>query len=190
MRHLLLPLLSAVLLAGCARTEPADQSQSDESPDALAQSNAAQDVEPLDQGEWTVGSEASFEGASGNVLLVIRCDERRGLIVQRPGLVPRGQLALLQLRTGGVVRRLAVTASVSGTPRIEAVVPYNDQLIGPLMRFDQPLEVGFPGLETLHLPPSWKVAGFVRDCQSAGPEEQANAAAPAPAPAPAPANSD
>ena len=167
----------ALLLAGCARTEEANQSQADQAGNLAAQAGGpASEADSLTQGAWTVGSEASFEGPSGAVELVIRCDQRRGLIVQRPGLVPRGQLALVQLRTGGVVRRLAVTAPVGGSAGVEAVVPYNDQLIEPLMRFDEPLEVRFAGLDTLQLPPSWQVAGFVRDCQNAGPVEDGNAA--------------
>ena len=167
----------AALLAGCARTEEAEERQADETANQAAQLNgAAGEADGLTKGAWTVGSEASFEGASGAIELVIRCDQRRGLIIQRPGLVPRGQLGLVQLRTGGVVRRLAVTAPVGGSAGVEAVVPYNDQLIEPLMRFDDPLEVRFTGLETLQLPPSWQVAGLVRDCQNAGPAEDGNAA--------------
>jgi hypothetical protein len=169
-------LAAAVLLSGCARTEEAEERQADETANQAQLNAAAGESDGLTKGAWAVGSEASFEGASGAVELVIRCDQRRGLIIQRPGLVPRGQLALLQLRTGGVVRRLAVTAPIGGSAGIEAVVPYNDQLIEPLMRFDDPLEVRFAGLDTLQLPPSWQVAGFVRDCQNAGPAD-GNAAA-------------
>jgi hypothetical protein len=172
-----LAFATAALLAGCARTEKAEERQVGEAANQAAQLNgAAGEADGLTKGAWAVGSEASFEGASGAIELVIRCDQRRGLIIQRPGLVPRGQLALLQLRTGGVVRRLAVTAPVGGSAGIEAVVPYNDQLIEPLMRFDDPLEVRFAGLDTLQLPPSWQVAGFVRDCQNAAPLD-GNAAA-------------
>ena len=177
MDRMTLWLAAAVLLAGCARTEEADESQADERANEAAQLNAAAgESDGLTKGAWAVGSEASFEGASGAIELVIRCDQRRGLVIQRPGLVPRGQLALLQLRSGRVVRRLAVTAPVGGSAGIEAVVPYNDQLIEPLMRFDEPLEVRFAGLDTLQLPPSWQVAGFVRDCQNAAPVEVGNAA--------------
>jgi hypothetical protein len=169
-------LAAAVLLSGCARTEEAEERQADDTANQAQLNAAAGESDGLTKGAWAVGSEASFEGASGAVELVIRCDQRRGLIIQRPGLVPRGQLALLQLRTGGVVRRLAVTAPIGGSAGIEAVVPYNDQLIEPLMRFDDPLEVRFAGLDTLQLPPSWQVAGFVRDCQNAAPLD-GNAAA-------------
>ena len=173
-------IAATLLLTACARTEPAQEEQADTiARDAEQPDGATAISDPLTQGAWAVGSEAMFEGASGEVQLIIRCDQRRGLIVQRPGLVPRGQLALMQMRIGGVVRRLAVTASVSGSPMIEVVVPYNDQLIAPLMRFDKPLEVRFPSLDTLNLPPSWKVAGFVRDCQSAIPQQAGNAVAPA-----------
>jgi hypothetical protein len=181
-------LAAFILLTACARSEPADQSSVDNP--AFANELPAS-VEPADEsreeteGRWQVSGvgpqPAAFIGTTGQVLFALRCDERRGLVVQRPGLIPRSQLALLQLRTGGVVRRLAVTASATGTPNIESVIPYNDELIAPLMRFDEALEVRFTGLEPLILPPSPEVAGFVQGCQSASTSGEGSAPAAAPA---------
>lgn len=196
--RLLIPLL---LLGACARTEPAETTHSDEVESAVPSPTAVAPAEEQTRpGDWEAsaqgGSQAvTFRGTEGEALFTIGCDERGGLVVQRPGLVTRGNLALLQLRTGDTVRRLAATtgSGSANEPQVQATVPYNDQLISALMRFDQPLEVRFEGLETLILPPNPLVSDLVRTCQrstnvpvAAQPgEPAANAAAPAPAPAPA-----
>lgn len=89
----------------------------------------------------------------------------------------------MQLRTGDTVRRLAATTAAGPQPMVQASVPYNDQLIGALMTFDEPLEVSYEGLETLVLPPSPAVGDLVRTCQrnvgaaSAAPQAQQGPAA-------------
>lgn len=196
-----LMLIAALALTACARSEPVDEDFGEDvevPANALAES-LAETEEATRSGNWLPGAEGAaqsiaFQAPDGEVLFSMRCDERGGLILQRPGLITRGNLALMQLRTGDVVRRLAVTTSAGASPQVRASVPYNDQLIGALMTFDEPLEVRVEGLETVVLPPSPAVGALVRTCQSsAGAEvigneaaegaaaEPANAAAPAPA---------
>jgi len=188
-------MVAALGLTACARSEPVDEDFGQDvelTGNALAETLSEDREEDSRSGTWLPGAEGAaqsiaFQAPNGEELFSIRCDERGGLVLQRPGLVSRGNLALMQLRTGDVVRRLAVTQSGGATPQVQASVPYNDQLIGALMTFDQPLEVRVDGLETLMLPPSAAVGSLVRTCQSAAgavavvgatPGEPANTVAP------------
>lgn len=193
MRHIL--LIAAFAVTACARSEPVD-----ETPENIAIADPLEDELNEDEdaaaaGSWQPGAEGAaqaiaFQAPNGELLFSIRCDIRGGLILLRPGLVTRGNLALMQLRTGDTVRRLAATTTGGSQPQVQATVPYNDQLISALMRFDEPLEVRFEGLETLVLPPSPAVGDLVRTCQQDVDAAQSvaaggdNAVAPAP-PAPA-----
>lgn len=178
-------LIAALALTACARSERVDENFGEdlEVPvNALAESPTEAEEAVL-SGTWLPGAEGAaqsvaFQAPNGEVVFSIRCDQRGGLVLQRPGLVSGGSLSLMQLRTGDVVRRLAVTTARGPSPQVQASVPYNDQLIGALMTFDQPLEVRYEGLETVVLPPSPAVGSLVRTCQSA-----ADAAAIQPAPA-------
>ena len=130
------------------------------------------------------GSDQSvaFRSANGELLFAVRCDVRGGLLFERHGWIARADLGMMQLRTGGTVRRLAASGA-EDPPHVQAKAPYNDRLIPALMRFEGPLEVRFEGLETLMLPPSPAVQELTRRCQSSS--RPAAAAAPA---APADAN--
>jgi hypothetical protein len=170
MRHAF--LIAAFALAACARSEPVDEEFGEDlanADNALAEA-LADDDEQVRSGSWLPGAEGAyqaiaFQQPNGEILFRIRCDDRGGLVLQRPGLVSRGNLALMQLRTGDTVRRLAATTAAGPPPMVQASVPYNDQLIGALMTFDEPLEVSYEGLETLALPPSPAVGDLVRTCQ-------------------------
>ena len=169
MTRLALLLLTAAFATACARTEPADPTPGEDlelnQPDLDASSE-----DPTTAGTWEAGAQGqsqsvAFRGPNNDVLFTLTCDIRGGLIAQRPGIVARGNLALMQLRTADIVRRLAVSAAAGPQPQVEARIPYNDQLIAGLMSFDEPLEVRYEGLETLVLPPSPLVGDLVRTCQ-------------------------
>jgi hypothetical protein len=169
-------LAALVLIAACARTEPADETPGDDL--ELANAAAAREAQagsddPTEAGSWEASAQGdsqsvTFRGPEGETLITVGCDVRGGLVVQRPGLVGRGNLALMQLRTADVVRRLAVNSAAGPQPRVEARVPYNDQLIAALLSFDEPLEVRYEDLEPLTLPPSPIVSDLVRTCQQTG----------------------
>ncbi|HXH54074.1 MAG TPA: hypothetical protein VNH53_11705 [Sphingomicrobium sp.] len=160
-------LTAALAVAGCAETQPADQGprntsgwDSDRASDGFAPETGET------AGSWHAAPDGKvqFSDDSAEAVFSIDCDLRGGLIFHRPGLVPRGSLAMMQLRTGGAVRRLAVTTPETEQPTVEARAPYSDPLVPALMRFQQPLEVRIDGLETLSLPPSPVVREFVQNC--------------------------
>ena len=169
MTRLPLLFLTAALVTACAQTEPADSNAGDDL-QQIAQPTIDSAEDPTSPGNWEAGAQGeaqsvAFRNPDGETIFTIRCDLRGGLVVQRPGLIARGNLALMQLRTADVVRRLAVNAATGEQPQVEARVPYNDEVIASLMRFDEPLEVRYEGLETLVLPPNPLVADLVRTCQ-------------------------
>lgn len=174
-------LLAAMALASCADTgTPASDPGSSE---AAAVEVVDKKYDGTTSGSWqsAVDSEApsvGFRAPNGELLFSIGCDRRGGLVFRRHGLVARANLGLMQLRTGGNVRRLAATTGPDDQPQVQARAPYNDRLIPALMRFDQPLEVRVEGLETLILPPSPAVGELTGACQK-GNRAAPGAAAPA-----------
>ena len=164
-------LALAATLAACADTgAPSTDSDRNEEADAVG---AGPDNDGMTAGGWQSaaddgGQSVAFRSRNGELLFAIACDVRGGLLFERHGLVPRGNLGLMQLRTGGDVRRLAATAASDGEPQVQARAPYNDQLIPALMRFEGPLEVRIEGLETLMLPPSPAVRELTQRCQRGG----------------------
>lgn len=176
-------LFLAAALASCADTgAPVTDSDPNE---VAAVDVVEQQDDGTTSGSWQAGVDSetqsvSFRAANGELLFSIGCDRRGGLLFRRHGFVARANLGLMQLRTGGDVRRLAATTGPDDQPEVQARAPYNDQLIPALMRFDQPLEVRVDGLETLILPPSPAIRQLTQDCQShnrvAGPTNSAELA--------------
>ena len=180
LRAILLMAIPAAL-AGCADTGP-PSAESDRNDVAGA---AAADDDGLTAGVWQSTADSgdrsvAFRSPNGELLFAIACDVRGGLLFERHGLVPRANLGLMQLRTGGDVRRLAATTVADEQPQVQARAPYNDQLIPALMRFEEPLEVRIEGLETLLLPASPEVRELTQRCQR-GSRPPAAAAPAAPA---------
>ncbi len=173
MTRLTLLLTGALLATACARSEPADPTPGEDlQSDNLAVPEVAEPSteDPLTPGRWEAGAQGAaqsvaFRSPDGELLLSIGCDTRAGLVIQRPGVVTRGNIALMQLRTADVVRRLAVNTATEGQPQVEARVAYNDQLIPALLSFEDQFEVHYEGMDTLTLPPSPLVGNLVRICQ-------------------------
>ena len=174
----ILLLAAAASLAACNKAGPTGtNSDRNEVADALSPADGA----GVTEGAWqSTGGDREdsvvFRAPGGELLFSVGCDVGRGLLFQRHGLVPRANLGMMQLRTGGAVRRLAAS-DADEPPHVQARASYNDRLIPALMRFEAPLEVRFEGLETLLLPPSPEVRELTRRCQRG--DQPPTAAAPA-----------
>ncbi len=161
-------LLTAAALASCADTgAPVTDSDANE---VAAVDVVDEKDDGTTSGSWQAADDGEarsvgYLAPDGELLFSIACDRRGGLVFRRHGLVARANLGLMQLRTGGDVRRLAAATGPDDQPQVQARAPYNDQLIPALMRFDQPLEVRVDGLETLVLPPSPAVGELTEACQ-------------------------
>jgi hypothetical protein len=165
-RRATLLLAAAGSLAACADAGPTG---TDSERNEVAGAVGAAEDAGLTEGAWqSTGGDRpdsfAFRAPGGELLFSIGCDVRGGLLFERHGLVTRADLGMMQLRTGGAVRRLA-TSDADDPPRVVARAPYNDRLILALIRFEGPLEVRFEGLETLMLPPSPAVRELTQGCQ-------------------------
>lgn len=184
-------LFALVLLAGCARSEDASVAvdMNELSPAvAQAQSNEA-DSEEIAIGAWretlqedTAALEFGPEGTPPQFSL--RCGANGGLLLQRHGATPMGDLPTMGITVGRVDRRLAVTASGGTVPMLRATAAADDPLIPALRNAATPIAVRVGDALPLVLPPGPPVADFLTRCSGGTP---APAAAPAEANGAAPA---
>ena len=125
-----------VLLAGCARSEEANLLPAD----ANGSTRVAETVRPErdDQepalGEWreTLQDEQraiEFGPRGAPPLFSIRCDARRGILLQRHGLEPAGDLPVMMISVGSETRRLAVTGGDGPIPMLRATLNASDVLV-------------------------------------------------------------
>ena len=119
------PVAIALLLlaAACARSEdatlePADANQALEKVETVRPDNADDEVA---LGEWRDSLQdeqraLEFGPMGAAPLFSLRCDARRGVVLQRHGLAASGDLPVMLISVGSKTRRLAVTGS-AGTIR-------------------------------------------------------------------------
>jgi len=172
-----------LLLAGCARSEEARYTQTENTPlptlnnadggeeDDLAigtWQNALQDNQPvLEFGP--VGAPARFR---------LSCDARRNLVLQWPGAAPGSELPNMLVTVGSETRRLAVASDGSVNPVLRATLPANDPFMRVLTGASTRIFVrlGDTGdVPPLVMPPSPTIATYARQCTNG--EVQATAPA-------------
>jgi hypothetical protein len=189
--------IAFVLLAGCARTEEANLLPAD----ANGNSRVAEQVRPerSDEepalGAWrdTIqDTQRALEfGPQGAApLFSLACDERRGLVLQRHGIQPAGDLPVMLVSVGSETRRLAVTGGDGPIPMLRASLSPSDQLAANLSHAAGPIAVRIGEAPPLILPSSPLIGTYIGQCESGGlgtarPGAAANSAAPANAAAPA-----
>jgi hypothetical protein len=201
MRSTFFPL-TLLLLAACARSEDASTLPMDSNGSSTAVEQVrptAQETQDIAIGEWRQSLQDDVQalefGPEGTPpLFSLRCDERRGVLLQRHGVPPEGDLPMMLVTIGNETRRLAIT-NVGGTvPMLRAALTPRDPLLRQLGQVSTPITVRIGDTPPLVLPPNSVIGDFVSRCggnTGAGPAEanqaepEENAAAPANESAPA-----
>jgi hypothetical protein len=195
--------LAFVLLAGCARSEEAAFSSiGNESGNAVVAVRTAEgDEDELALGAWRAGLQeeqatVEFGPAGAPPEFSLRCDARRGTLLQRHGAVPAGDLQTMLVTVGSETRRFAVVSGGGAVPMLRATLPANDPFRAVLAGATTPIIIRIGDAPPLNLPPSPLVGAYATGCangenqrrselEAAGNEAAANEVAPANAAAPA-----
>ncbi|MEA3029429.1 MAG: hypothetical protein QOJ53_238 [Sphingomonadales bacterium] len=160
-----------VLLAGCARSEEANLMPAD----ANGSTRIAETVRPErdDQepalGAWreTLQDEAraiEFGPTGAPPSFSVRCDARRGILLQRHGIEAAGDLPVMLVSVGSETRRLAVTSGEGPLPMLRASLNASDVLVAGLSRAAAPIAVRIGDLPPLILPPSPLIGAYITQC--------------------------
>jgi hypothetical protein len=181
--------IAFVLLAGCARSEEANLLPTDPG----GNGRVAEQVRPerADEepalGAWRdtiqdTQRALEFGPQGAPPLFSLACDERRGLVLQRHGIQPAGDLPVMTLSIGSETRRLAVTGGDGPIPMLRASLSPSDQVAANLSRAAGPITIRIGETPPLILPPSPLIGTYIGQCESgalAAPVAAANATAPA-----------
>lgn len=131
-------------------------------------------------GRWASGTVEGkpalvFEQAGSGAAFSISCDDRGGLVLQRRGVPATGGLRMMQVTFAGETRRLAVNELETQQPVLQAIIPFNDELISRLKSVQAPLIVSAGDGGSLTLPASPEVSRLVRTCAGGGGEASTGA---------------
>jgi hypothetical protein len=162
-----------VLLAGCARSEEANLMPAD----ANGSTRVAETVRPeRDDQEPALGAwretlqddqrAIEFGPTGAPPMFSIRCDARRGILLQRHGLEPAGDLPVMLVSVGSETRRLAVTGGEGPIPMLRASLNASDVLVAGLSRAAAPIAVRIGDSPPLILPPSPLIGTYISQCTS------------------------
>ena len=167
-----LPVL-IVLLAGCARSEDASlvPSGGNDSARTVETVRPERDDEEPALGEWraTLQDEQraiEFGPRGAPPLFSIVCDARRGLLLQRHGLEPAGDLPVMLVSVGSETRRLAVTGGEGPIPMLRASLNGSDTLVAALARTTTPIAIRIGDSAPLILPASATIGVYIGECQT------------------------
>ncbi|HTU10832.1 MAG TPA: hypothetical protein VMG08_08015 [Allosphingosinicella sp.] len=161
-------LSTVILLAGCARSEEARYAQPDNALPASANISDDED-DDVTVGNWRTaldGEQPVVEyGPSGAPnLFSLSCDERRNLLLQRPGAAPPGDLPNLLVTVGSETRRLAVVGTSGANPGLRGTLATNDPFVRVLTGAATRIVVRLGDAPPLVMPPSPLIATYVQQC--------------------------
>jgi hypothetical protein len=186
-----------VLLAGCARSEEANLLSADSGGNSRVAEQVRRehgDEEPA-LGAWRdtiqdTQRALEFGPQGAPPLFSLACDERRGLVLQRHGIQPAGDLPVMLVSVGSETRRLAVTGGEGPIPMLRASLSPSDQLAANLAHATGPIAIRIGEAQPLILPPDPQIGAYIQQCESGrvatpGTPAAGNSAAPAGEAAPA-----
>jgi hypothetical protein len=166
------PALALLLLASaCARSEDAnvlvDINGAVPAIERAARNDA--DDEEIALGEWRDSFQDEFAAlefspAGTPPLFSMRCGDQRGVLLQRHGTAPAGDLPTMVVGIGRDSRRLAVTASGGAVPMLRASLSADDALLRSIAGAAEPIVVRIGDGDPLVLPPAPAIATFVARC--------------------------
>lgn len=163
--------LALILLAACARSEEASLVPADANEMRTVETvrTPERDDQEVALGQWRDSlqedqSALEFGPAGAPPLFSLRCDERRGVLLQRHGAATVGDLPVMLITIGSETRRLAVTTAGGAIPMLRAALSASDPLVGTLAQSPAPLVIRIGDSAPLVLPPSPAIGAFVRDC--------------------------
>lgn len=173
MRAVLLVASLATFLGACARSEEASLLPPDDPAYNMVEQvrSPEGDDQEVAIGEWRPSLQEEvrvleFGPVGAAPLFSFRCDERRGVLLQRHGALPVGDLPMMLVSVGNETRRFALT-SIGGTvPLLRAAVPPSDPMMETLVTSAEPLVIRIGDTEPLVLPANPSIAEFVRSCAS------------------------
>jgi hypothetical protein len=172
-----------LLLAGCARSEDAHYTQTDNMSLPTLNTSDLGEEDELSTGSWQNGVQdgqqvLEFGAVGAPARFSLSCDARRNLILQWPGPAPGGELPNMLVTVGSETRRLAVASAGAGAgnPMLRAALPANDPFMRVLIGASARIFVRIGGdAQPLVMPPSDMIAVYARQCTNG--EVQAAASA-------------
>lgn len=105
-----------------------------------------------------------FAPADGEPIFGMFCDTPGGLVLERHGLMPSGEIGMMSLSAGASRQMLAINPVSDGDPVLRAIVPFNDPLLARLREAPVDVTVAIGEGEPLTLPASPLVPELVAAC--------------------------
>lgn len=167
-----------LLLAGCARSEEAHYTQSDNTPLPTLNTSDLGEEDELSIGSWQNGTQdgqtvLEFGPVGAPARFSLGCDARRNLILQWPGAAPSGDLPRMLVTIGSETRQFPVASAGNANPMLRATLPTNDPFMRVLSSATNRIFVRIGDTQPLVMPPSGAIGVYARQCANG--EVQANA---------------
>jgi hypothetical protein len=158
-----------LLLAGCARSEEAHYSQSDNTQLPALNNVDLGEEDELSIGTWQTGLQDAqpvleFGPVGATARFSFSCDARRNLVLQWPGAAPNGDLPRMLVTIGSETRQFPLASAGTATPMLRATLPTNDPFMRVLSGAAARIFVRIGDAQPLVMPPSPAIGAYARQC--------------------------